>query len=95
MILYILLCGYPPFNGRDDSVIQSKISKGEFVFRDKEWKDISAEAKNLITRMLTFKPEDRPAGRDLLNDPWFRMNNKENLIIQADVLQRIIQFQVR
>jgi calcium-dependent protein kinase len=31
VILYILLCGYPPFNG-DESEILAKIEAGKFVF---------------------------------------------------------------
>lgn len=31
VILYILLCGYPPFNG-DDTTIKKKIHAGKFEF---------------------------------------------------------------
>lgn len=41
VILYILLCGYPPFNGDSDDEILADIAKGEFVFPDEEWKDVS------------------------------------------------------
>jgi calcium-dependent protein kinase len=30
VILYIMLCGYPPFNASNDEVIYEKIKKGEF-----------------------------------------------------------------
>lgn len=100
VILYILLCGYPPFNGSSDNIILSKISKGEFVFRgsrrspDKEWKNISSSVKDLITRMLTFKPELRPPGNELLNHDWFTLRNQESTYLQSDVLHRLHNFHV-
>lgn len=61
VILYILLCGYPPFTGINDKDIMQKISDGNFVFDgkqysknrvDNDWALISKDAKNLITKML-------------------------------------------
>ena len=58
VILYILLCGYPPFNG-DDMTIKKKILEGKCEFDDQEWKNISQDAKSLILKMLTPDPKNR------------------------------------
>ena len=33
VIMYLMLCGYPPFNGRTDGEILRKIQNGQFTFR--------------------------------------------------------------
>lgn len=49
VILYILFCGYPPFNGSTDEKIMSRIKIGKFTFPKEEWDSISLEVKDLIT----------------------------------------------
>lgn len=43
--MYILLCGYPPFNADNDNEILEKIAIGDFDFPEEEWGDVSREAK--------------------------------------------------
>jgi len=57
-ILYILLCGYPPFYGDDDAEILLAVQKTKFDFEGDEWDEISKEAKDLIKKMIC-KPEKR------------------------------------
>ena len=45
IILYILLCGYPPFNGDNDSQIFEMIKGGKFSFPSPEWDFVSSDAK--------------------------------------------------
>lgn len=33
VICYILLCGYPPFNGRNDNEIMKNVLKGKYSFQ--------------------------------------------------------------
>ena len=71
VILYIFLSGDPPFNGPNDSAIYSKISQMKFSFPEKKWKNVSNEAKDLITHMLA--PEkDRYDAKQVLSHPWFK-----------------------
>jgi len=57
-ILYILLCGYPPFYGDDDQEILQMVAKAKFDFDGEEWDEISKEAKDLIKKLIC-KPEKR------------------------------------
>lgn len=57
-MLYILLCGYPPFYGDDNQEILAMVQKGHFDFDGEEWDTVSNEAKDLIKKLIT-KPERR------------------------------------
>mmetsp|Transcript_800 Transcript_800/g.734 ORF Transcript_800/g.734 Transcript_800/m.734 type:complete len:332 (+) Transcript_800:23-1018(+) len=74
IILYILLCGYPPFNGEDDAQIIKAVQKGAFDFPEEEWGHVSNDAKKLIKRMLTVDPTKRPSAKEALNDSWVQKN---------------------
>lgn len=72
VILYILLSGIPPFNGRNDQEILQKVSMGHFSFSHSHWDNISEKAKDLISQLLKFKPEDRITAQEALNHPWLK-----------------------
>mmetsp|Transcript_49800 Transcript_49800/g.57152 ORF Transcript_49800/g.57152 Transcript_49800/m.57152 type:complete len:524 (+) Transcript_49800:68-1639(+) len=70
VILYVMLCGYPPFNGDTDADIFDSIKRGEFHFYPQEWKGISREAKDLIKKMLIYDPKKRMTAQQALQHPW-------------------------
>lgn len=74
VIAYILLCGYPPFNGRDDNETHRLILKGLFYFPSEEWKGVSREARDFICRLLVMDPRKRMTAEQALNHPW--INNR-------------------
>ncbi len=57
--MYILLCGYPPFNGGSDKEIFNAIIKGGFSFPPEEWDCVSDGAKNLVKKLLTYDQDKR------------------------------------
>ena len=76
-ILYILLCGYPPFYGDDDMEILQMVQKGKFDFDGEEWADITKEAKDLIKKLIC-RPEKRLTAQEALEHKWFRKALKED-----------------
>lgn len=76
VLLYMMLCGQPPFYGTTRKEVMAKIKKGKFQFKSKIWNVVSAEAKDLISQMLTLEPSERPSCREVLNHKWF--NKDEN-----------------
>jgi calcium-dependent protein kinase len=79
VIMYILLCGYPPFNGDNDNDILNKIKAGKYVYPEEEWDVISDEAKDLIGKMLTFNSVERWSASDCLNHSWLTEHNKKKV----------------
>lgn len=73
VLCYIILCGYPPFYGERDPDILKMVKAGRFEFPSPDWDDVSADAKSIISDMLTFRPENRPSAGRLLEHPWFRV----------------------
>ncbi len=59
VILYILLCGFPPFNGKTDDEIIEKIKAGNVKFDPKKWSNISEDAKEFIFKMIKLNPDER------------------------------------
>ena len=64
VIMFILLCGTPPFSGNDDDEILEAVKKGAYSFKGKIWKNISSSAKDLIKLMLTYDPCKRISAAD-------------------------------
>lgn len=48
VIMYILLCGYPPFYNENNGKLFDSIMAGHFEFHSPNWDNISHEAKDLI-----------------------------------------------
>lgn len=70
VISYILLCGYPPFSGERDDQILRRVRRGKFEFPSPDWDEVSEEAKNFISVMLTKDAEDRPSAASVLQHEW-------------------------
>lgn len=71
VILYILLCGYPPFYGDNNKEILDSVRTGKLDFPDLEWKDKSPEAIDLIKKILC-PPETRLFADEVIKHPWMQ-----------------------
>ena len=81
VILYIMLSGDPPFNGENDNEIYRNIMKKKFEFPENEWKNISNDAKDLISHMLC-EPDKRFTAQEVLQHNWIvkeAPNSKGNI----------------
>ncbi|OQR87963.1 protein kinase [Achlya hypogyna] len=69
VVLYILLCGYPPFPMK-----LHKLRKHSFEvsFPSAEWGSVTDDLKSLIRSMLAVIPSHRPTVLALKQHPWLR-----------------------
>jgi calcium-dependent protein kinase len=58
--MYVLLTGSPPFGGDSDADILEEIKAGNLEFDEEDWGEISAEAKDMVQKMMTFDKTTRP-----------------------------------
>lgn len=77
VVLYILLCGRPPFNSKSNREVLEKTARGQFTLTGAEWDDISPEAKDLVAKMLVVNPEERISTSDILAHPWIKQLDEE------------------
>ena len=59
VILYIFLCGYPPFMGKNDNEIFAKVKNAKLIFDKDDWSTVSRDAIDLIGKMLNIDVDKR------------------------------------
>ncbi|MBA0569354.1 hypothetical protein Golob_006790 [Gossypium lobatum] len=93
VILYILLCGVPPFWAETEKGIFDAILEGELSFESDPWPSISESAKDLVRKMLTMDPNERLTAAQVLEHPWLREGGEaSDKPIDSAVLSRLKQF---
>lgn len=79
VILYILLSGTVPFYGETDIEILAAVKKATFTFYSPTWNCISAEAKDLVSKMLAFPPSRRISAHKAYTHKWITKRNFNQL----------------
>ncbi|XP_074272014.1 calcium-dependent protein kinase 2-like isoform X1 [Silene latifolia] len=93
IILYILLCGVPPFWAETENGIFDAILKGKIDFESDPWPSISSSAKDLVTKMLNPDPKKRITPEEVLAHPWMiEGGDASDKPIDSAVLSRMKQF---
>jgi calcium/calmodulin-dependent protein kinase I len=93
VILYILLCGFPPFYDESNAVLFQLIKKGSYTFPSPYWDDVSESAKDLVHKLLTVDPKKRATVKDVLSHPWVAGKESQNakaLAMQGEQLKKYV-----
>ncbi|XP_057363318.1 serine/threonine-protein kinase 33 isoform X5 [Manis pentadactyla] len=74
VIMYILLCGEPPFLANSEEKLFGLIRKGELHFNGPVWDSISDSAKSVLKQLLKVDPAHRITAKELLDNQWLTGN---------------------
>eukprot|EP01129_Flabellula_baltica_P012054 TRINITY_DN5388_c0_g1_i1.p1 TRINITY_DN5388_c0_g1~~TRINITY_DN5388_c0_g1_i1.p1 ORF type:complete len:637 (+),score=148.49 TRINITY_DN5388_c0_g1_i1:135-1913(+) len=74
VITYVLLAGYPTFEGNDEFEIFSNIMAVNYYFPIEDWQYISDEAKDFINSLLKSEPSQRLTATEAINHNWIKSN---------------------
>ncbi|KAF2306392.1 hypothetical protein GH714_017454 [Hevea brasiliensis] len=93
VILYILLCGVPPFWAESEQGVAQAILRGIIDFKRDPWPNISESAKSLVKQMLEPDPKHRLTAKQVLEHPWLQNAKKAPNVPLGDVVKsRLKQF---
>jgi calcium/calmodulin-dependent protein kinase I len=72
VILYIILCGFPPFYDENDDMgrLYRKIKRADYDMPSPYWDNISDLAKDLIRKLLNPDPKKRLTAQQTLRHKW-------------------------
>uniref|UniRef100_A0A8C7JNX2 non-specific serine/threonine protein kinase n=1 Tax=Oncorhynchus kisutch TaxID=8019 RepID=A0A8C7JNX2_ONCKI len=92
VIIYVMLCGYPPFYSKHHSRtipkdMRKKIMTASFDFPEDEWSQISEMAKDIVRKLLKVKPEERLTIEGVLEHPWLNCTEAlDNVLPSAQMM---------
>ncbi|CAN6586445.1 unnamed protein product [Malus baccata var. baccata] len=95
VILYILLCGVPPFWAETEQGVAQAIIRSVVDFKRDPWPMVSDNAKDLVKKMLNPDPKRRLTAQEVLDHPWLQNAKKApNVSLGETVRSRLKQFSI-
>jgi len=79
VLMYILICGEPPFQGETEEEIFANVKKGKYSFHQKEFRDVSESCIDLIKQLLEPDKNQRITASEALKHAFFKENYDPNL----------------
>ncbi|CAK9157185.1 unnamed protein product [Ilex paraguariensis] len=93
VILYILLCGVPPFWAETEQGVAQSIIRSVVDLKRDPWPMVSDNAKDLVKKMLNPDPKQRLTAQEVLDHPWLQNAKKApNVSLGETVRARLKQF---
>ncbi|KAJ6665147.1 hypothetical protein lerEdw1_005378 [Lerista edwardsae] len=70
VIMYMLLCGEPPFMASSEEKLFEVIKKGDLQYKHSIWESVSEAAKHALQLLLKVDPAHRITANELLDNQW-------------------------
>eukprot|EP00299_Pterocystis_sp_00344_P015171 c7567_g1_i1.p1 GENE.c7567_g1_i1~~c7567_g1_i1.p1 ORF type:complete len:601 (+),score=158.65 c7567_g1_i1:47-1849(+) len=83
-ILFLMISGRPAFSELNFITLCELISNSKYDLESSEWKTVSAEAKDLIRKLLCVDYKERLTATQALQHPWF---GKKQSVTRASLTQ--------
>jgi serine/threonine protein kinase len=74
-----MLTGIPPFFSDNHRDTLKQVMNFKFDQQSERWTSISPEGKDLISKLMAFRAEDRLAADDALKHNWFKLAQRGEL----------------
>mgnify|MGYP006103998681 CR=1 FL=1 len=72
VIIYTMLAGIPPFQGKNELEIVKAIKLGIYHLEIPELEHVSMDCKNLISQLLCYDPRERISAENALRHRWIK-----------------------
>mmetsp|Transcript_15056 Transcript_15056/g.45123 ORF Transcript_15056/g.45123 Transcript_15056/m.45123 type:complete len:529 (-) Transcript_15056:27-1613(-) len=70
VMMYVLLSGQHPFQGKTDAEVMATVKRGNYRFQGEVWNKVSDDAKDLIRSLLRYKEWERTSAERALTHSW-------------------------
>jgi len=91
VILYIMLCGFPPYYDEDNTTMFNDILGLPVSFPSPEWDFVSDKAKEFVLKLMEKDPEKRLTAKEALNWEWVASARKPGKLSQVNLLSTVNQ----
>ena len=90
VIMYILLTGEPPFNGKNDDEIIKNVKTQSINYESRKLRHVSIEGKDLLKKFLERNTKKRISAAKALEHPWIK-KEAPNAILNQNVGKKIFK----
>ena len=91
ILMYIMLCGEPPFKGETEEEIFANVKKGKYTFSQPEFSNVSDNCKDLIKKLLAPNKKNRIKASEALKHPFFTENYNPNIAMANNMDKNILK----